>query len=142
MSVPLLRRMLLMVVVLTLAGGAALRYWRLPQIPVSPIRSIPCADPVAGCDLFKEKLHIAFDRHPRVMQPFHIALRMPEARAVHASFEMRDMQMGVNRYRFVADGRGGWQAEVILPVCMQGRSDWVLRLDVDDQRFRLNFSVG
>lgn len=108
----------------------------------SPAMIVPCADIVKGCG--NQQLQIHFDRPPQVMQPFNLSAKVASAIEVHASFAMQGMEMGLNRYRLLQKPDGLWQAEVTLPVCMQGRSDWLVELEVksqeDVQRYRLLFS--
>ncbi|WJW74940.1 hypothetical protein QVG61_10575 [Thiohalobacter sp. IOR34] len=88
------------------------------------------------------RLRVVLETPVPVMRPFRLAVQFsgPGAAAVEsvrADFSMPGMNMGVNRYRLLGQGEGVWQAEVTLPVCISGRSDWRLTLDVDDgQRIR------
>lgn len=100
---------------------------------------VPCDDIVAGCALPQAGLHVRFDRQPAALQRFRIFLQLPQAREVHAGFSMRGMEMGFNRYRLLPDGPGRWQAEVMLPACVQGRSDWLMELEADGSRYELPF---
>lgn len=122
-----------------LLGGGALLYRGLSQMPERPAVDLSCPDLVAGCLLPAQRLRIVFDRYPRSMQPFQLLVEAPDAREVHASFVMSGMQMGLNRYRLLADGPGRWKAEITLPVCTEARNDWVMTLDVDGQRYQLQF---
>lgn len=108
-----------------------------PQVQ-SPMR---CEDVVAGCRIAGTAVHVAFDRVPQAMQPFQLRVDWPQARSVHASFSMQGMQMGMNRYRLLADGPGHWRAEIMLPACVQGRSDWVVELESGAETFALAFSA-
>ena len=74
------------------------------------------------------------------MQPFQLQVRAVHAKAVHARFMMRDMEMGLNRYRLLPDGTGTWTGKIILPVCVHGRSDWWLVLEVDGVHYQVPFS--
>lgn len=103
---------------------------------------VPCADIVAGCALPQADWHVRFDRQPAVMQRFRVMVQLPQAREAHASFSMRGMEMGFNRYRLLPDGAGGWQAEVMLPACVQGRNDWLMLLEADGRRYELPFKSG
>jgi len=111
------------------------RLW-LKEQPVE----VACPDIVAGCRLPQAGLTVQFDRHPRPMQEFHVRVELPGTREVHASFSMRDMEMGLNRYRLLPDGQGSWHAAVILPACVQGRQDWLLVLEADGRRYELPFT--
>lgn len=106
------------------------------------IQTIPCADITKGCG--NQQLQIHFDRTPQVMRPFNLSASAASASEVHASFAMQGMEMGLNRYRLLQKPDGLWQAEVTLPVCIQGRSDWMVELEVQTpqgmQRYQLPFS--
>ena len=106
------------------------------------IQTIPCADITKGCG--NQQLQIHFDRTPQVMKPFNLSAKAASASEVHASFAMQGMEMGLNRYRLLQKPDGLWQAEVTLPVCIQGRSDWLVELEVKTpqgmQRYQLPFS--
>ncbi|OIQ80249.1 hypothetical protein GALL_380030 [mine drainage metagenome] len=125
-----------------LLGGGALLYLGVARTLQVPSMQVPCVNPVAGCLLLEQGLRIRFDRRPQPMRPFRLRVEVASARALHASFAMRDMQMGLNRYRLLADGDGAWTGEIILPVCVHGRSDWIMTLDVDGRLYQLPFSSG
>ncbi len=132
---------LLMAGVLLLAGWAIWRGSPSPQ----PVTMLACADARLGCGDEQSGLQIRFDRTPRSMQPFAVAVAAPEADAVFASFAMQGMEMGLNRYRLLRQPDEKWTAEVTLPVCVQGRSDWLMELEVIEpggvQRYQLAFSA-
>lgn len=79
-----------------------------------------------------------FSKTPSVMQKFDLEVNAPEDAAPHASFQMRGMNMGMNRYRLIWDGKS-WHAEVMLPACIQGRHDWILRLEAVDKVYEIPF---
>lgn len=103
---------------------------------------VPCADIVNGCALPHARLHVRFDRQPHPMQAFKIEVELPGAREIHALFSMRGMEMGLNRYRLLPDGPGRWQAEVMLPACIQGRHDWSLLLEANGISYEVPFRIG
>jgi hypothetical protein len=55
-------------------------------------------------------------------------------------FSMADMDMGFNRYRFVADG-ANWQARITLPVCATGSRHWIATLHLGDKAYSLPFQT-
>lgn len=128
--------------VLLLLGGAALLVFGLSQGNKHPLLQVPCANVVTGCGLPESGLHVRFDQRPQPMRPFQLKVNIPDAHDVHASFAMRDMQMGLNRYRLLPDGAGAWKGEIILPVCIHGRSDWLMVLEIDGRRYQLPFTSG
>lgn len=105
---------------------------------------IPCAELTQGCSL--PGLKVQALQTPSAMQAFTVEVEAANAATLTARFEMRDMSMGLNQYRFLHHGAGRWQANVILPVCMDGRSDWLMLLDVTSgagklQRYQLAFTA-
>lgn len=72
--------------------------------------------------------------------PFSIRLEHAGSTAPTAEFSMAGMNMGFNRYRFVADG-ADWSAKVTLPVCATGGRDWLMTLELEGQRYQLPFHV-
>lgn len=73
----------------------------------------------------------------RPMQAFAMQLRslrgeLGQSAQVMVDFQMRDMDMGLNRYRLEPAGAGVWQGRATLPVCVSGRSDWIARLTIHD----------
>lgn len=130
-----------------LAVGVLLAFaamWRHHHQPASPVTTLACADIHQGCGT-EHGLQIRFDRAPHSLQPFGLSIDAPQAVAVFASFAMRGMEMGLNRYRLLRQPDGRWTAEVTLPVCVQGRSDWLMLVEVvgadGEQRYQLEFSA-
>jgi hypothetical protein len=125
---------------LLLLGGAALLYIGLVQTaPTKVAVDIPCTDVVAGCVAPGDTVRITFDQAPKSMKPFRLRVEVANAREVHAGFAMRGMQMGLNRYRLLAGAPGVWQAEITLPVCTNGRGDWIMTLEIDGRLYQLPF---
>ena len=124
-----------------LLGGGTLLYWGVSQPPKRPpaIR-VECGNIVKGCLLPGRAGRVSFDRAPQTMKPFQVRVETAHAGDIHAGFAMRDMQMGLNRYRLLADGNGQWKADITLPVCTNSRSDWVMTLEIDDRLYQLPFS--
>ena len=117
---------------------AGLIYWYLQQKdkPVQRI-DVSCHSLQQGCPLPDGSV-LRFDRTPRHSQPFLITLDKAGSTAPSAEFSMEKMDMGFNRYRFVAAGTQ-WQARITLPVCISGSGDWLLDLNYPDRRYRLRF---
>lgn len=101
--------------------------------------AVSCSDIVAGCALPSTGARVRFDRQPDALRRFTILVTWPDTAEVHASFQMRGMEMGFNRYRLLPDGVGRWRAEVMLPACIQGRKDWLLLLEANGNRYLLPF---
>jgi hypothetical protein len=85
---------------------------------------------------------VTFGAEPRALQPFPIHIQLEghqQADAVTLAFSMQGMDMGSNRYRLIADAPGGWSADITLPICTSGRTDWVadFELVVVDRRVQI-----
>lgn len=108
-----------------------------------PITEWACTDPVMGCtsQVTGKTVSLKFSEIPKPLHPFDLEVSV-EAESVEGSFQMQGMEMGLNRYRLQPKA-GMWQAQIILPICMQGRGDWVLQLEVTTasgiRRYRLPF---
>jgi hypothetical protein len=107
--------------------------------PQSPVL-VHCHDPLAGCRLDRG-VEVRFSQTPSVMQSFDLEMTASGAVDVHASFQMQGMDMGMNRYHLLKKG-GKWSAKVMLPACVQGRRDWVLRLEVGAKTYEMPFAAG
>jgi hypothetical protein len=101
---------------------------------------VECANPLAGCRL-SDGVKVRFSDPPARLKSFELDVDAQSATEIHASFQMRGMEMGMNRYRLLPKD-GTWRASVMLPACVQGRSDWVLRLEVDKKTFEVPFQAA
>lgn len=97
-----------------------------------PMTVATCPSSVNCEAIFSDQtLKLQLSPTPVVMAPFIALVETGEDIAeIYLQFQMKDMDMGVQRYRLLGDGHGQWQSEVMLPVCSLGRSDWVAILDV------------
>ena len=113
--------------VLILLFGVA-GYFAAQKKPDLPIISCPDLSKVCSLDV---GLSISTDHPPQIMRPFKLLINASEMTPAAASFTMQGMDMGLNRYRLIKQENGSWTAEVTLPVCIQGRSSWLLELEVE-----------
>jgi hypothetical protein len=131
------------------AGGMAMS--KLPLIALLVVaacakspdpspQAVTCPDPLAGCRL-DAGIEIRFSQTPAVMQAFELEVVAPQGAELHASFQMQGMDMGMNRYRLLQEN-GKWRAKVMLPACVQGRRDWILRLEVSGKTYEMPFVAG
>ena len=102
-------------------------YFAVRKKPDLPI--ISCPDLSQACNL-GEGLSVSADRPPQIMRPFRLSVTASETTPIAASFAMQGMDMGLNRYRLIKQENGSWAAAVTLPVCIQGRSSWLLELEM------------
>lgn len=122
-----------------------------PSLNDIPTHVLPCDDITQACKTPNFKLR--FDRVPQVMQAFELVVEpinnsstpgLPPT-AIHASFGMAGMPMGLNRYRLEQQADKTWHATVTLPVCIQGKSEWTMLLELkapgEQQKYQLNFDA-
>jgi hypothetical protein len=129
-----------LLLVAALAAIALAGYWL--KRPVGAVAA-ECADPLSGC-VFSHRgatVRVRFSERPAPMAMFELQIRAPGANRISAEFQMVGMDMGFNRYDLRPDGHGAFSAKVTLPVCVSGRRDWTLYLDVDGSRYALPFST-
>ncbi len=140
-----MKRSFLPLVLLIALGFVVKFYWA--KHDGSALSLLHCADITQSCgnEIFKVK----FAEAPQVMKPLHLKLHMNRAEVIkniHVDFVMQSMKMGLNRYRLIQVNQSAdWQAEVILPICVQGRSDWKMLIEIDSsneiKRFQLPFAA-
>lgn len=113
---------------------------RSKQPPIA--QPIACSDPVHGCAFTQrgQPAQLHFSHLPKPLQAFTLTVRAPGAKDVHAQFQMQGMEMGAGRYALAAQPRDTFTASVSLPVCVTGRRDWKLYLQIDAQRYEMPFS--
>lgn len=110
---------------LALLLAAAWYFYPADKIHGQPV---VCADITKGCAA--DGWLIRFDRRPQMIKPFGIVAQLPDAQEAHIRFAMNGMEMGLNRYRLLPRADGAWTAEVILPICVRGRRDWLMQLEL------------
>ncbi len=98
----------------------------------------------SGCtargDGVSVSVHMASTRS--ALKPFNVTLSSDAAlNAVTVSLEMQGMDMGQNHYRLLRAADGSWQAEITLPVCASGRSDWLADFELQTAKARYRFGV-
>lgn len=116
---------------------ALLAAWQL-RAP-EPARAVSCPDLQAGCALPLDGATVGVEGELRVLKPFQLWVKAPGARQVQAHFTMAGMDMGFNLYTLRPDADGVFRARIVLPVCVSGRRDWVMSLEIDGRRFDLPF---
>lgn len=106
-----------------------------------PPTRLECPDLAAGCttQLAGRTVSVGIDGELKVLQPFQVWVRVGGARKVQATFTMEGMDMGFNLYTLRADKEGVFRGRVTLPVCVSGRRDWVMTLDIDGHRLAVPF---
>lgn len=105
--------------------------------------AVACADPLAGCSFGHHgtRTTVHFSTRPKPLEAFELRINAPGAAQVHAEFQMQGMEMGFNRYDLHPAGNGIFVSSVTLPVCVSGRRDWTLTLEIDGMHYTLPFST-
>lgn len=140
-----MKKFFLPLVLLIALGFAAKFYFVKPDLVSTTVLS--CADITQSCG--NQIFTVQFAETPQVMKPLQLNLHINRAdsvKNVHVDFAMQNMEMGLNRYLMIQTNESGaWQAEVTLPICIQGRSDWNMLIEIEAgdtvQRFQLPFSA-
>ena len=129
-----------LLLVVALVALAVAGYWLKRPAGAA---AVSCADPLAGC-AFSHRgapASVRLSARPTPLEAFELNVRAPGARRISAEFQMVGMDMGFNRYDLHPAADGVFAAKVTLPVCVSGRRDWRLTLDVDGTRYVLPFST-
>lgn len=103
--------------------------------PAAPLQLSPACDVKVGCVAAAGDFSLQFSLGPdlRVLAPFPVRVEVQgdqRVDSITATFAMRGMDMGMNRYQLISDGANRWLGNVTLPVCTSGRSDWIAVLQV------------
>lgn len=119
---------------------AALVVWRGGGAPAVGV-TLQCPDPVQGCRtrLGDREIAVGLDRQVQVLKPFEVWVQAAGVAKVQARFTMKGMDMGFNLYTLKADAQGTFRIRATLPVCVTGRRDWIMSLDIDGTVFEVPF---
>lgn len=106
-------------------------------------QAVACHDPLAGCRFVHRSIPVIvrFSAQPAPLEAFDLRINAPGVNRISAAFQMNGMDMGFNRYDLHPAQNGHFVAHVTLPVCVSGRRDWTLFLEVDGQHYALPFST-
>ena len=119
-----------------LKGGLVWWYLQHKNQPVAPV-ALACNATQGLCSL-PDGGSLRFVSPPQNGKPFVMRLEGVSVSEPSVEFSMADMDMGFNRYRFVAD-ESNWQARVTLPVCASGSRHWIATLHLGDKAYSLPF---
>jgi len=130
-----------LLVVIALVAIAVAGYWLKRPAEAT---AVPCPDPLMGCAFSHHgaPASVRFSNPPMTMEAFGLHVTAPGARTISAEFHMVGMDMGFNRYDLRPASEVEFAARITLPVCVTGRHDWMLYLEVDGQRYAIPFSTG
>ena len=136
-----MRRVLVpLLLVVALVAVAVAGYWL--KRPAEAI-AVSCPDPLAGCVFIHRgaPASVRFLNQPVALEAFDLSITSANARKVNAEFQMVSMDMGFNRYDLHPGKPGEFTARITLPICVSGRRDWMLYIDIDGTRYALPFST-
>ena len=126
---------------LVLIALIALVLWsnRAPDEVV--VTQVSCATLSSGCSVQVDgrEIILGMTGVTKPLAPFQIWVKAQGVRKAEARFVMEGMDMGFNLYTLRADNQGVFRANVTLPVCVTGRRDWAMILDVDKTRLSVPF---
>jgi hypothetical protein len=112
---------------------------------VQPVRMHPvnCGNLAAGCTVRHEgrDIRLGMNGNPKPLAPFEVWVDpgLPQVSGVEARFTMEGMDMGFNLYTLRPDPQGVFRARVTLPICVTGRRDWNMVLDLGQIRLNVPF---
>lgn len=128
---------------LSAALAALIGLWTLqPGMDASPDAialqaGLDCDSARHACRAHNDDLEIELRLGPAVrpLETFDIQLHgvrgdLDAQARIDIQFQMRDMDMGLNRYRLDRDADGVWRGRAVLPVCTTGRSDWYAVIEI------------
>ncbi len=121
---------------------AAMVLWKGGGEPPVAAVTPHCADLVAGCTtrLQGHEVSIGLSGAVKPLKPFQIWVKAAGAGKVQARFVMEGMDMGFNLYTLRRDGDDLFHARVTLPICVSGRRDWIMAVEIDGATIQVPFS--
>jgi hypothetical protein len=127
---------------LLIIGLAAAVLWQGGDNTPAATVTLPCADLTTGCTtrLQGRAISVGLSGPVKPLKPFQVWVKAPGAGKVQARFTMQGMDMGFNLYTLRADGDGVFRARVTLPICVSGRRDWIMAVEIDDAVVKVPFS--
>ncbi|MDR9435741.1 MAG: hypothetical protein RI563_02605 [Thiohalophilus sp.] len=139
--------LLLLVVLIAIVGGyswVAIYQTDSDAAPAAPVETVSmqvtetaCQKTRAACRATHPELGDIALRFPEgayYMQRFETELHLAKATEldqVTLDLDMTDMDMGRNRFKLSPAGDGIWRGELLLPICVTGRVDWQVRVQLD-----------
>ena len=135
-----LKTWLVPLAVIALIAGVVVSQ-HLQKASDKPAQMLACPDLQAGCSTLLDdaQVTLGIDGALKVLQPFTVWLKTADADKVQASFTMEGMDMGFNLYTLKRDPDGAFRARITLPVCVSGRRNWVMTLEIDGERLAVPF---
>lgn len=122
---------------------AAAYWWQQRQTAPAAQVQAACKVTDGGCPFLDgATLHLIGVGNAKT--PFTIEARHvpPHVQSIRASFQMKNMEMGFNRFELQKMDETTWRvSSVYLPLCVQGRNDWQIDWQADEQSFSAEFQT-
>lgn len=105
------------------------------------VTQVACTTLASGCSVQVDgrEISLGMSGVAKPLAPFQIWVKAQGVRKAEARFIMEGMDMGFNLYTLRADSQGVFRANVTLPICVTGRRDWAMILDLDKTRLSVPF---
>lgn len=115
--------------------------WANKAPDAARVTQVSCTTLATGCTAHVEGREIQFGMigETKPLAPFQIWVKTAGLRKAEARFTMEGMDMGFNLYTLRVDQQGVFRANVTLPVCVTGRREWSMILDIDKTRLAVPF---
>lgn len=128
-----------LLIILLIAGSVLANRWLKPQEQDEFM--LNCPDLGSGCrfNIDGRGYELGMAGEVKLMAPFELWLKAPGSTIAEASFTMDGMDMGFNLYTLKPGPDGTLRTQVTLPVCVTGRRDWDVHLQIEKRRFRVSF---
>jgi len=132
---------------LILLAPIAYLLWMQHKSDTVEIQPVVCATLASGCtvQLADREIRLGMTGELKPLSPFQVWVQFndpAQAAAVNkaeARFVMEGMDMGFNLYSLRPDADGVLRANVTLPICVTGRRDWAMILEIDNLRLSIPF---
>lgn len=90
------------------------------------------------------KVNLLFEKNIYYLKPFSLSLWAESNNnlkiiSVDVDFKMKNMNMGVNRFKLKRNKLSRWQGKALLPICVTGRADWFSEIDILTSKARYRF---
>ena len=99
-----------------------------------------------GCEAQGDGMVVKVVMGPELkpLKPFALTLQVTGSdpvRDITVHLFMKDMDMGLNRYRLQPLEAKRWTADITLPVCTSGRGDWLADIEIRGTKARYRMAV-
>jgi hypothetical protein len=120
---------------------AAVVYLNPGEKQSGPVQRLDCPSLSSSCTgrMDGRTVTVGVQGNLKALQPFDLWVRAKDAARVQARFTMEGMDMGFNLYTLHPDRDGVFRARVTLPVCVSGRRNWLMTLDIDGRQMTVPF---